>query len=144
VIHEDMADKAGKMDTFFILDMMRLANQDKVREKKDAKIRQMAMQQKEKQASKGRGSTHSYSSGGFVGINSLAKGGEPKWAPTTRKQIVSAEEETHVVTSDNEMFILGLLKEQRQEEKDKKRFDQISEHSLACASEKKDLQKFEG
>ena len=23
VIHEDMADKAGKMDTFFILDMMR-------------------------------------------------------------------------------------------------------------------------
>ena len=51
---------------------MRLANQDKVREKKDAKIRQMALQQKEKRASKGHGSAHSYSSGGFVGINSLA------------------------------------------------------------------------
>ena len=38
---------------------------------------------------------------------------------------VSAEEEKHVITSDNEMFILGLLKEQRQEEKDRERMEQV-------------------
>merc|ERR1719483_1692323 len=90
---------------------MRLAKQDELREKKDAKIKQMAMQQKKKveQAKMGV-SMHSYSSGGFVGINNLAKGDGPKWIPGTKKQEVAAEEEeAHVITSDNEMFILGLL-----------------------------------
>ena len=51
-----------------LLLFIRLANQDELREKKIAKI----MQQKKKveQAKKGV-STHSYSSGGFVGINNL-------------------------------------------------------------------------
>ena len=38
---------------------------------------------------------------------------------------VPSTEEGHVMTSDNELFILGLLKEQRQEEKDKERIDQV-------------------
>ena len=37
---------------------------------------------------------------------------------------VTSTEESHSMTSDNELFILGLLKEQRQEEKDKERIDQ--------------------
>ena len=39
--------------------------------------------------------------------------------------MVIATEEAHMMTSDNELFILGLLKEQRQEEKDKERIDQV-------------------
>ena len=38
---------------------------------------------------------------------------------------ITDEEEAHVITSDNEMFILGLLKEQRQEEKDRERMGQV-------------------
>merc|ERR1712150_77505 len=133
------------MDTLFILDMMRLNNQEKMREKKDARIKEMAMQQKKKmeQTKKGDSRTCSYNSGGFVGINKLIKGDGPKWVHNKKKQEVLATEDTHVMTSDNELFILGLLKEQRQEEKDKERVDQVSESSLACASDTKYREKFE-
>eukprot|EP00090_Calanus_glacialis_P013346 TRINITY_DN2198_c0_g1_i1.p1 TRINITY_DN2198_c0_g1~~TRINITY_DN2198_c0_g1_i1.p1 ORF type:complete len:147 (-),score=61.85 TRINITY_DN2198_c0_g1_i1:80-520(-) len=143
---QDMGESGGKMDTLFILDMMRLANQDQMREKKDARIIEMAMQQKKKkleQTKKGSSTTYSYNSGGFVGINKLRKGDGPKWVPNKKKQEVTSTEESHIMTSDNELFILGLLKEQRQEEKDKERIDQISESSLACASDMKNREKFE-
>eukprot|EP00092_Neocalanus_flemingeri_P008107 GFUD01008747.1.p1 GENE.GFUD01008747.1~~GFUD01008747.1.p1 ORF type:complete len:145 (-),score=74.89 GFUD01008747.1:334-768(-) len=138
-------ESAGKMDTMFILDMMRLANQEKMREKKDAMILEMALQQKKKveQGKKEGSSSYSYNMGGFVGINQLAKGDGPKWVPNKKKQQVPEEEEQHVVSSDNEMFILGLLKEQSQEERDKERIEQISEESVACASDKKYMERFE-
>merc|ERR1719483_415578 len=81
----------------------------------DEMILQMALKQKKKvqQAKKGGSTTHSYNSGGVVGINQLAKGDGPKWVPHKKKQQVSDDEEKQVVSSDNEMFILGLLKEQR-------------------------------
>ena len=47
-----------------------------MREKKDARIIEMAMQQKKKkleQTKKGDSTTYSYNSGGFVGINKLRR-----------------------------------------------------------------------
>eukprot|EP00091_Calanus_sinicus_P003967 TRINITY_DN14154_c0_g1_i1.p1 TRINITY_DN14154_c0_g1~~TRINITY_DN14154_c0_g1_i1.p1 ORF type:complete len:146 (+),score=56.26 TRINITY_DN14154_c0_g1_i1:194-631(+) len=142
---QNMSESGGKMDTLFILDIMRLANQEQMREKKDARIKEMAMQQKKKkeQTKKDDSRTYSYNSGGFVGINMLRKGDGPKWVPNKKKQEVTSTEDAHVMTSDNELFILGLLKEQRQEEKDKERMEQVSESSLACASDKKNREKFE-
>merc|ERR1712228_348342 len=92
---------------------------------------------------RGNGSSYTYSSGGFVGIGNLTKGEGPKWVPHKKKQQTEDEEKNENVSADTEMFILGLLKEQRQEEKDRQRMELISETSVACASDKKDLEKFE-
>merc|ERR1711874_395796 len=62
-------------DTLFLLDMLRLANQEKVRAKKDEKIHDMAMEQKKKmeEAKKSGITNYSGSTGGFVGIDRLTK-----------------------------------------------------------------------
>merc|ERR1711936_415623 len=60
-------------DTLFLLDMLRLANQEKMRAKKDEKIHDMAMEQKRRMegAKKSGTSNFSASTGGFVGIDQL-------------------------------------------------------------------------
>jgi len=136
-----------KMDTFFIMDMMRLKNQEEVRAKKEAKILAMAMEQKARaQAVKdGRAvpnvSTHS--SGGYMGIPQATKSEGPKWGGQGKRRTREEKQDGKSgISQDNEMFILGLLKEQRQEEKDRCG-GKISEEALGCASDEKAMQKFE-
>jgi len=136
-----------KMDTFFIMDMMRLKNQEEVRAKKEAKILAMAMEQKARtQAVKdGRAlpSSSLHSNGGYMGIPQPTKNEGQKWGQGKRRQREEKEEGKSGISQDNEMFILGLLKEQRQEEKDRFGGQQISEEALGCASDEKAMQKFE-
>merc|ERR1711874_542126 len=137
-------------DTLFLLDMLRLANQEKVRAKKDEKIHDMAMEQKKKmeEAKKSGIPNYSGSTGGFVGIDRLTKSSSNAKhhnVATKRSKIEDEVDETPANTKmqDGEMFILGLLKEQRQEEVDRERFNQISEESLGCVSDEKCLKMFE-
>merc|ERR1712156_1178414 len=112
-------------DTLFLLDMLRNSNQEKIRAQKDAMILDMAMEQKRKmQEAKKPGSKTYSNAGGFIGVDQLAKGNPS------------------MMTQDSEMFILGLLKEQRQEEIYKERVQQISEESLGCVSDENCLKKF--
>merc|ERR1712203_571691 len=62
-------------DTLFLLDMLRLANQEKIRAKKDEKIHDLAMEQKKRmeEAKKSGTPNFSGSTGGFVGIDQLTK-----------------------------------------------------------------------
>merc|ERR1712110_406228 len=136
-------------DTLFLLDMLRLANQEKVRAKKDEKIHDMAMEQKKRmeEAKKSGIPNYSGSTGGFVGIDQLTKSSSnARHSVATKKSKIEDEvDETPANTKlqDGEMFILGLLKEQRQEEVYRERFNQISEESLGCVSDEKCLKMFE-
>merc|ERR1719367_2565504 len=131
------------------MDMMRLKNQEEVRAKKEAKILAMAMEQKARaQAVKdGRAvpnvSTHS--SGGYMGIHQDTKSEGPKWGGQGKRRTRKEKQDGKSgISQDNEMFILGLLKEQRQEEKDRCGGNcKISEEALGCASDEKAMQKFE-
>jgi len=60
-------------DTLFMLDMLRLSNEKKLRAQKDAMILDMAMEKKKKmeEAKKSGSNSYSYNSGGFVGVNKL-------------------------------------------------------------------------
>merc|ERR1712227_826648 len=133
-------------DTLFLLDMLRNANQDKIRAKKDALILDMAMEQKKKMA-EGKmsgGRSTSYSTGGFVGVDQLTKSGNhPKSNMKKIRHEEMEENPSTVKTQDSEMFILGLLKEQRQEEIYKEREKQISEESVGCVSDEKCMRKFQ-
>merc|ERR1712048_956441 len=136
-------------DTLFLLDMLRLANQEKVRAKKDEKIHDMAMEQKKRmeEAKKSGIPNYSGSTGGFVGIDQLTKSSSnARHNVAIKKSKIEDEmDETPANTKlqDGEMFILGLLKEQRQEEVYRERFNQISEESLGCVSDEKCLKMFE-
>merc|ERR1712156_952045 len=112
-------------DTLFLLDMLRNSNQEKIRAQKDAMILDMAMEQKRKMQEAKKPGSKTYSNpGGFIGVDQLAEGNPS------------------MMTQDSEMFILGLLKEQRQEEIYKERVQQISEESLGCVSDENCLKKF--
>ena len=108
--------------------------------------------------------SYSYSSGGFVGVNQLTsekwrkcnfknifilfllienQGSQGKHQPTRKSRASEEEDAGSVKTQDNEMIILGLFREQRQEELYKDRVNQISEESLGCVSDKNCLKKFE-
>merc|ERR1711974_315295 len=109
----------------------------------------MAMEQKARtQAVKdGRAlpSSSLHSNGGYMGIPQPTKIDGPKWGQGKRRAREEKEEGKSGISQmqDNEMFILGLLKEQRQEEKDRCGGQQISEEALGCASDEKAMQKFE-
>merc|ERR1712141_3701 len=136
-------------DTLFLLDMLRLANQEKVRAKKDEKIHDMAMEQKKRmeEAKKSGTPNFSGSTGGFVGIDQLTKSSSNARHNVVNKKSKIEDEMDETPTStklqDGEMFILGLLKEQRQEEVYRERVNQISEESLGCVSDEKCLKMFE-
>merc|ERR1712126_532352 len=130
-----------KMDTFFMLDIMRLKNEKEMRVKKDAKIREMAMQQKAK-IQAGKGSTMTTGSnyiGGYCGIpKTRGEGG--KWTKSKRRQEEKQEKGGPGGNQDSEMFILSLLMEQQQKERD---HTKVSEESLGCASDQEVMLKFE-
>merc|ERR1712073_293263 len=129
-------------DTLFLLDMLRNSNQEKIRAQKDAMILDMAMEQKRKmQEAKKPGSKTYSNAGGFIGVDQLAKGNSTKQSVVKKTKQRDAEENPSI-TQDSEMFILGLLKEQRQEEIYKERVQQISEESLGCVSDENCLKKF--
>jgi len=135
-------------DTLFLLDMLRLSNEKKLREQKDAKILDMAMEKKRKmeEAKKTGSISYSYNSGGFVGVNQLTKNqGSKNKHQYSRKSRDNEEEDASSVKTgqDSEMIILGLFREQRQEELYKDRVNQISEESLGCVSDQKCLKRFE-
>merc|ERR1711978_68122 len=96
----------------------------------------MAMEQKRKmQETKKPGSKTYSNAGGFIGVDQLAKGNSTKQSVVKRTKQRDAEENPSMMTQDSEMFILGLLKEQRQEEIYKERVQQISEESVGCVSD---------
>ncbi|XP_023349159.1 uncharacterized protein LOC111717923 [Eurytemora carolleeae] len=131
-----------EMGTLFIMDLLRQKREKALREKKDAMINKMAAEQKKKMA-EGRKepSSNLYTPGGFVGIGALTSG-SPKWNAGKRRQVENEDDKPHAVQSDNEMFILGLLKEQSQEIKDRDH-KEVSEEGLACASDVNYRKKFE-
>merc|ERR1712039_557606 len=112
-------------DTLFLLDMLRNSNQEKIRAQKDAMILDMAMEQKRKMQEAKR-----------------PEGNSTKQSVVKKTKQRDAEENPSMMTQDSEMFILGLLKEQRQEEIYKERVQQISEESLGCVSDENCLKKF--
>jgi len=130
-----------EMGTLFIMDLVRQKREKALREKKDAMILQMALEQKEKmKQGKKENSVRSFN-GGFVGIHQLTKD-TPKWNATKRQKQEEKIPEHHLAQSENEMLILDLLKEHQQQIKDKDK-SQVSEESLACASDAAYRQKFE-
>merc|ERR1712110_31178 len=140
-------EKSTMSDTLFLLDMLRLANQEKMRAKKDEKIHDMAMEQKRRMEGAKKSGTSNFSAGtgGFVGIDQLTKssGSNPKHSlPIKKSKQIEDETPSNTKMQDGEMFILGLLKEQRQEEAYKERVNQISEESLGCVSDEKCLKMF--
>merc|ERR1712109_147296 len=132
-------------DTLFLLDMLRLANQEKMRAKKDEKIHDMAMEQKRRMEGAKKSGTSNFSAGtgGFVGIDQLTKSSSSNPKPIKKSKQIEDEPPSNTKMQDGEMFILGLLKEQRQEEAYKERVNQISEESLGCVSDEKCLKMFE-
>merc|ERR1719378_1101931 len=91
----------------------------------------MALAQKEKMKQKTQDSgVRSFSAGGFVGINQLKKGA-PVWTPGKKRkdqQKDNIPENQPAAQSENELFILGLLKEQHQQQVHNK--DKVSEGVL--------------
>merc|ERR1712032_1572856 len=110
------------------------SNEKKLRAQKDAKILDMAMEKKRKmeEAKKSGSNSYSYNSGGFVGVNQLTKnkGSQSKPQYSRKSRTDDEVDDGSVRTQDNEMIILGLFREQRQEELYKDRVNQISEESL--------------
>merc|ERR1719266_2868196 len=89
-------------------------------------------------------SSSAHNNGGYMGIPQPTKNEGQKWTQGKRRAREEKEDEGKSgISQDNEMFILGLLKEQRQEEKDRCGGQQISEEALGCASDEKAMQKFE-
>merc|ERR1712079_996595 len=84
-------------------------------------------------------SNFSAGTGGFVGIDQLTKSSSSNPKPIKKSKQIEDETPSNTKMQDGEMFILGLLKEQRQEEAYKERVNQISEESLGCVSDEKCL-----
>eukprot|EP00088_Acartia_fossae_P058894 TRINITY_DN6940_c0_g1_i11.p2 TRINITY_DN6940_c0_g1~~TRINITY_DN6940_c0_g1_i11.p2 ORF type:complete len:150 (-),score=33.93 TRINITY_DN6940_c0_g1_i11:730-1179(-) len=109
--------------------------------KKDEIIRQMALEQKQRKEQGKSQSTTYPSMGGFVGINKLTDPSRTPVTTTRRRREQENEEPSAPVQGDNQMFILGLLKEQTQEIKDKEKVE-VNESSLLCASDESQIAKF--
>merc|ERR550519_1844390 len=123
------------------MDLLRQKREKALRQKKDEMILKMALEQKKKMSNKTQDQNNRYtSSGGFIGIAGLTKNAGGRKVQHTKEK--AGEDEHVTIKSDNEMFILGLLKEQRQEKMDKER-KEISEESLGCASDENSRRKFE-
>jgi len=133
-------DMPEEMGTLFIMDLLRQKREKALREQKDQMILKMAMEQKKKMEQKKSSSTSF--TGGFMGVGALTKGTGPKWTPSRRRKQPEESSEHPSVQSDNEMFILGLLKEQRQEIRDRES-QEVIEQSLECASNENYMKKFE-
>merc|ERR1712012_759340 len=136
-------------DTLFLLDMLRFANQEKLRARKDEMIQSMAMEQKRKtEEAKKFGHATVSNHGGFVGVDQLSKHSnqgakQQNFQQKRDKENRLEESKPQSMNQDSEMFILGLLKEQRQEEYNRDRENQISEKSVGCVSDRRCMEKFE-
>jgi len=136
----EKAQMPEEMGTLFIMDLLRQKREKALRQKKDEMILKMALEQKKKMSNKNQDQSNRYSSGGFIGIAGLTKNAGGRKVQQAKEK--SDEDEHVAIKSDNEMFILGLLKEQRQEKMDKER-KEICEKSLGCASDENSRRKFE-
>eukprot|EP00088_Acartia_fossae_P058896 TRINITY_DN6940_c0_g1_i3.p2 TRINITY_DN6940_c0_g1~~TRINITY_DN6940_c0_g1_i3.p2 ORF type:complete len:104 (-),score=27.15 TRINITY_DN6940_c0_g1_i3:732-1043(-) len=101
----------------------------------------MALEQKQRKEQGKSQSTTYPSMGGFVGINKLTDPSRTPVTTTRRRREQENEEPSAPVQGDNQMFILGLLKEQTQEIKDKEKVE-VNESSLLCASDESQIAKF--
>merc|ERR1719348_2599318 len=101
------------------MNLMRMQKIEEKRKKKDELIRHMALEQKQKQknqTSEKASHCHGYT-GGFAGIHQQSSNTAKKWSPPKRKQLNEEEKENQKSsTQDTELFILGMLKEQRRHE----------------------------
>jgi len=129
-----------EMGTLFLMDLLRQKTEKDRREKKDIMIRQMALEQKQRKE-EGKQKNSSYPAmGGFVGIEKLTGNRTPVMSARRKKEL-EIEEPDRPVEGDNQMFILGLLKEQSQQKKDKERIE-VNERSVLCVSDENQIKKF--
>jgi len=132
--------KGDEMGTLFLMDLLRQKTEKERRIKKDEIIRQMALEQKQRKE-QGKAKSTSYPSmGGFVGIDKLTGEG-PKSIHARKKKEQSEEEMNPNIKGDNQMFILGLLQEQNQQQKHKEK-QEVNESSVLCASDEDQIKKF--
>merc|ERR1740129_2735305 len=106
-------------DTLFILDLMRQRKEKLMRQKKDEKINEMAMKQKQQklEARQGMRVLTRPSFGGFVGVGAiLANSRCTSPAPRRRTTPKPQEPEVNIPGPDNtEMLIMGILRDKKEE-----------------------------
>merc|ERR1711934_1309670 len=106
-------------DTLFILDLMRQRKEKLMRQKKDEKINEMAMKQKQQklEARQGMRVLTRSSFGGFVGVGAiLANSRCTSPAPRRRTTPKPQEPEVNIPGPDNtEMLIMGILRDKKEE-----------------------------
>jgi hypothetical protein len=123
LVHQDdsKAEKSGNNlgDTLFILDLMRQRKEKLMRQKKDEKINEMAMKQKQQklEARQGMRVLTRPSFGGFVGVGAiLANSRCTSPAPRRRTTPKPQEPEVNIPGPDNtEMLIMGILRDKKEE-----------------------------
>merc|ERR1712021_136807 len=118
---DNKAEKSGNDlgDTLFILDLMRQRKEKLMRQKKDEKINEMAMKQKQQklEARQGMRVLTRPSFGGFVGVGAiLANSRCTSPAPRRRTTPKPQEPEVNIPGPDNtEMLIMGILRDKKEE-----------------------------
>merc|ERR1711971_104062 len=121
VDNEAVPEKSGNNlgDTLFILDLMRQRKENLMRQKKDEKINEMAMKQKQQklEARQGMRVLTRPSFGGFVGVGAiLANSRCTSPAPRRRTTPKPQEPEVNIPGPDNtEMLIMGILRDKKEE-----------------------------
>merc|ERR1712008_359906 len=121
VDNKAVAEKSGNDvgDTLFILDLMRQRKEKLMRQKKDEKINEMAMKQKQQklEARQGMRVLTRPSFGGFVGVGAiLANSRCTSPAPRRRTTPKPQEPEVNIPGPDNtEMLIMGILRDKKEE-----------------------------
>merc|ERR1712037_628595 len=119
--NEAVPEKSGNNlgDTLFILDLMRQRKEKLMRQKKDEKINEMAMKQKQQklEARQGMRVLTRPSFGGFVGVGAiLANSRCTSPAPRRRTTPKPQEPEVNIPGPDNtEMLIMGILRDKKEE-----------------------------
>jgi len=129
--------------TLFLMDLLRQKTEKARREKKDEVIRRMALEQKQRKE-QGIPKTTTYPSmGGFVGINALKGDGSKISTPYRKRkeQPPTVEEEKTHAQGDTQMFIMGLLQEQSQQQRDREHLE-VNEKSLLCPSDESQFKNF--
>jgi len=121
VDNKAVAEKSGNDlgDTLFILDLMRQRKEKLMRQKKDEKINEMAMKQKQQklEARQGLRVLTRPSFGGFVGVGAiLANSRCTSPAPRRRTTPKPQEPEVNIPGPDNtEMLIMGIIRDKKEE-----------------------------
>merc|ERR1719361_690441 len=109
-------------DTLFILDLMRQRKEKLMRQKKDEKINEMAMKQKQQklEARQGMRVLTRPSFGGFVGVgailaNSRCTSPAPSWGRRTPKPREHSPEINIPGPQDTELLIMGIIRDKKEE-----------------------------